>query len=76
MIEWHKETWYSDLASFVVLFIGLPVLFFYIGLRYVEVSKTNAAAESATLNAIQSLSKEYATLTASSTARSATSTPR
>lgn len=58
MIEWHKETWYSSLGTFVFLAVGLPVLFFYIGLQYVEFAKVDADAQANIKTAITNLSQE------------------
>ncbi len=48
-IEWNQVTWYSRLAT-IVVFVGLlPVLDFYIGVKYQETNTAiiNAAEASA-----------------------------
>lgn len=51
MVEWNAVTWYSRLAA-IIVFVGiLPILNFYIGMKYQETA--SALAES--VNASQGL---------------------
>lgn len=36
-IQWNKVTWYSKLAAIIVFILIVPLLTFYIGMRYQEV---------------------------------------
>jgi hypothetical protein len=51
MIRWNKTTWYSRLATIVVLLVAVPVLAFYIGKNYQqEINAVNEGAMEETEN--------------------------
>ncbi|MBC7766839.1 hypothetical protein H7Y21_02505 [Arenimonas sp.] len=36
-IQWNKVTWYSRLAAIILFILLIPMLTFYIGMKYQEV---------------------------------------
>lgn len=45
MIEWNRVTWYSKLGAILLFILVVPVLTFYIGVKYQETKDVVSSAE-------------------------------